>query len=53
MITKVGVENLAKAVIKQIKDSGRSENSIIQEISNFPMITKGLKAQLREYVRQV
>lgn len=53
MIAKVGVENLAKAVIKQIKDSGRSEDSIIQEINSFPMITKGLKVQLREYVRQV
>jgi hypothetical protein len=52
MIAKVGVETLAKAVVKQLKDSGRSENSIIQEINNFPMITKGLRAQLREYVRQ-
>lgn len=52
MIAKVGVESLAKAVIKQIKDSGRSKDSIIQEISSFPMITEGLRAQLREYVRQ-
>jgi len=53
MIAKVGVETLAKAVVKKLKDSGRSENSIIQEINNFPMITEGLRAQLREYVRQV
>jgi uncharacterized membrane protein len=52
MIAKVGVETLAKAVVKQLKDSGRSESSIIQEINNFPMITHGLRAQLREYVRQ-
>jgi hypothetical protein len=52
MIAKVGVETLAKAVVKQLKDSGRSESSIIQEINDFPMITQGLRAQLREYVHQ-
>jgi uncharacterized membrane protein len=36
MIAKVGVETLAKAVVKKLKDSGRSEISIIQEINNFP-----------------
>ncbi|MBF2073629.1 MAG: hypothetical protein IGS50_07695 [Synechococcales cyanobacterium C42_A2020_086] len=44
MIAKVGVETLAKAVVKKLKDSGRSEISIIQEINNFPMITQGLRA---------
>jgi len=53
MIAKVGVETLAKAVVKKLKDSGRSEDSIIQEIDGVPLISKGLKAQLREYVRQV
>ncbi|MGJ5673093.1 MAG: hypothetical protein ACR9NN_05670 [Nostochopsis sp.] len=53
MIAKVGVETLAKAVVKKLKENGRSEASIIQEINNFPMITGGLRAQLREYVRQV
>lgn len=52
MIAKVGVETLAKAIVKKLKDGGRSENSIIQEINNFPLITQGLKAQLREFVRQ-
>lgn len=51
MIAKVGVETLAKAVIKKLKEDGKSQSSIIQEINNFPMITKGLRAQLREYVR--
>jgi uncharacterized membrane protein len=51
MIAKVGVETLAKAVIKKLKDKGRSQSSIIQEINKFPMITEGLRAQLREYVR--
>ncbi len=53
MIAKVGVETLAKAVVKELKESGRSESSIIQEINNFPMITQGLRSQLREYVRVV
>jgi uncharacterized membrane protein len=52
MITKVGVEALAKAIVQQIKESGKSESSIMQEIDRFPMITQGLRAQLREYVRQ-
>jgi hypothetical protein len=53
MIAKVGVETLAKAVVKELKERGRSESSIIQEINNFPMITQGLRSQLREYVRLV
>ena len=53
MIAKVGVETLAKAVVKKLKESGRSESSIIQEINNFPMITQGLRSQLCEYVRLV
>jgi uncharacterized membrane protein len=52
MIAKVGVETFAKAVVKKLMDNGVSASSIIQEISGFPMITEGLKAQLREYVRQ-
>jgi len=52
MIAKVGVETLAKAVVKKLKGSGKSEDSIIQEINNFPIITQGLRAQLREYVCQ-
>lgn len=52
VIAKVGVESLAKAVVQQLKGSGKSEASIIQEINSFPMITNGLRAQLREYVRQ-
>jgi len=53
MIAKVGVEKLAKAVIKKLKDKGKSEDCLIEEINNFPMITQSLKAQLREYVRQI
>lgn len=52
MIAKVGVETFAKAVVKKLMDNGHSASSIIQEISSFPMITEGLKAQLREYIRQ-
>ncbi|BAY42375.1 hypothetical protein NIES2111_67980 (plasmid) [Nostoc sp. NIES-2111] len=52
-IAKYGVETLAKSVVKKLKESGRSEASIIQEINSFPMITNGLRSQLREYVRQV
>lgn len=52
VIAKFGVEALAKAVIQKLKENGRSEASIIQEINNFPMITNGLRSQLREYVRQ-
>lgn len=51
-IAKVGVEALAKAVVQKLKDSGSLESAIIQEINNFPMISEGLRAQLREYVRQ-
>lgn len=51
-IAKFGVEILAKAVVRRLKESGRSEASIIQEINSFPLITNGLRAQLREYVRQ-
>jgi len=51
-IAKFGVEALAKAVVSKLKESGRSEASIIREINNFPTITNGLRAQLREYVRQ-
>jgi hypothetical protein len=52
MIAKVGVETLAKAIVKKLKEDGKSQDSIIQEINGFPMITQGLKAHLREYVRQ-
>jgi hypothetical protein len=51
-IAKFGIEALAKAVVINLKESGRSEASIVQEINNFPMITNGLRSQLREYVRQ-
>jgi len=53
VIAKYGVETLAKSVVKKLKENGRSEASIIQEINNFPMITNGLRSQLHEYVRQV
>jgi hypothetical protein len=52
MAAKVGIEVLAKAVVQKLIDCGRSKDSIIQEVNNFPMITEGLRAQLREYVRQ-
>lgn len=52
VIAKFGVEALARAVVTQLRENGRSEASIIQEINNFPMITNGLRSQLREYVRQ-
>jgi hypothetical protein len=52
MAAKVGIEVLAKAVVQKLIDCGRTKDSIIQEVNNFPMITEGLRAQLREYVRQ-
>ncbi len=52
MIAKVGVETLAKAVVQKLRDNGKSKADIIQEINRFPMLTNGLRAQLREYVRQ-
>ncbi|MEH2297878.1 MAG: hypothetical protein V7K88_02085 [Nostoc sp.] len=52
VIAKFGVEALARAVVTQLRENGRSEASIIQEINNFPMITNGLRSQLREYVCQ-
>lgn len=50
-ITKFGVEALAKSIITKLKASGKAPDSILKEIDNFPMISKGLKAQLREYIR--
>ncbi|MEH2279885.1 MAG: hypothetical protein V7K90_00875 [Nostoc sp.] len=52
VIAKFGVEALARAVVTQLRENGRSEASIIIEINNFPMITNGLRSQLREYVHQ-
>lgn len=49
-IVKYGVETLAIDLIKQLKENGKSESLIVQEIDSFPMITNGLRAQLRNYV---
>ena len=51
-IAKFGVESLAMAVVKKLIEDGGSYNSLIQEINNFPLISNGLRAILREYVRQ-
>jgi len=50
VISKFGIDEVAKAVVKKIIKQGKSKDTIIKEIDSFPIISKNLKRKLKEYV---
>lgn len=50
-LTEYGLENIAKGVIEEMKNQGKSKYQIIEEIGNFPLISQDLKDKLIKFVQ--
>jgi hypothetical protein len=51
-VAKYGVDKIALEVVRNMLRDGRSRDSIITEINNFPLITDDLRAKLRDFVQR-
>jgi len=51
-ITEYGFENIAKGVVTEMRDKGKTKLEIVIEIERFPLISDELKQKLIRFVKE-
>ncbi|WP_330203554.1 hypothetical protein [Cyanobacterium sp. Dongsha4] len=51
-IAEYGFENIAKGVVREMRDKGKTKLEIVIEIEQFPLISAELKQKLIKFVKE-